>query len=166
VDGKQDNAIVSVRYHDHTVEFVEVLDERAGHYLRVHARDVDYTKDLSRFIHRLIGSKLQKKYGNKWGDADRREAREQILELVNEARRRHKRNQRALANNPLFADESTYREIAKSPSGRQQLASPIEPDNTHVPTPEVLAVPDEELFVLPQLAVPHLSTPSTLGVIQ
>jgi putative transposase len=84
--GRAERLQLEVRYHEHTVEYVEVLDPSVKEYIRVPATDPEYSRGLDRYTHRVVQMHLKAKYGRNWGQADRRRIREFIDQLVVESK--------------------------------------------------------------------------------
>jgi putative transposase len=162
-DGPLETEVVKVRYHEDTVEYVDVLDPGTDEYIRVYARDREYTANLTRFMHCLIHRQLREKYGDAWKEPDRIQARKEIAELVNAARRHHERIRRAAAKNKPSYDIVTYREIAKHSTAHDQILIADQRVEASTPTQEVSILPDDQLIMLRPLPVPHLTTNNHLG---
>ena len=93
VDGKVKAPKMDVRFHDHTVDYVDVLDPTTSTYVRVASVDPEYTTDLDRVSHRALQRRTICDKGTSWTYADRRDVRRKTEKDVeeNEAHTRHQR---------------------------------------------------------------------------
>jgi putative transposase len=76
---------LEIRYHEHTVEYIEVLDPETKQYLRVPANDQKYAVGVDRLMHAVIKRKLKDEFPEKWTSADRRRIRHEILGVVEQS---------------------------------------------------------------------------------
>jgi putative transposase len=96
VDGKAKAPKMDVRFHDHTVDYVDVLDPTTSTYVRVASVDPEYTTDLDRVSHRALQRRTICDKGTSWTPADRREVRRKTEKDIEE-NEAHTRNLRRLA---------------------------------------------------------------------
>ncbi|WP_144373396.1 DDE-type integrase/transposase/recombinase [Vogesella urethralis] len=69
---------IELRFYDHSVEFVDVYDAQAEEFIRVPAVNEDYTKGLTRHLHRLISAESKRRYGSDPTQSQRLQARHEI----------------------------------------------------------------------------------------
>lgn len=93
VDGKAKAPKMDVRFHDHTVDYIDVLDPATKLYVRVPSVDPEYTTDLDRVSHRALQRRTLCEKGTSWTYADRRGVRVKTEKDIeeNEAHTRHLR---------------------------------------------------------------------------
>lgn len=96
VNGKVQAPRMDVRYHDHTVDYIDVLDPVSKVYVRVESVDPEYTTGLDRISHRAIHKQTLSDKGTSWTPADRRGIRAQTEKDVKEAKA-HTKSLRRLA---------------------------------------------------------------------
>jgi hypothetical protein len=84
---------MDVRFHDHTVDYIDVLDPATRMYVRVPSVDPEYTTDLDRVSHRALHRRTLCEKGTSWTYADRRGVRVKTEKDIeeNEAHTRHQR---------------------------------------------------------------------------
>lgn len=86
VNGNVKAPRMDVRYHDHTVEYIDVLDPVSQTYVRVESVEPEYTKGLDRVSHRAIHRHTLSEKGADWKHSDRRAIRVQTEKEVKEAK--------------------------------------------------------------------------------
>lgn len=90
--GTQDS--VQVRYFDVDLSYVEVIHPITRQPIRVPAEDQAYTRNLSRYLHKLTRAQVRKDFKSKSTSTDLMEARLRSQELISESRSEAKRARR------------------------------------------------------------------------
>ena len=96
VNGKVKAPHMDVRFHDHTVDYIDVLDPMTRTYVRVASVDPEYTTDLDRVSHRALQRRTLCEKGTSWTYADRRGVRVKTEKDIEESEA-HTRSLRRMA---------------------------------------------------------------------
>lgn len=96
VDGKVKAPHMDVRFHDHTVDHIDVLDPSTRTYVRIASVDPEYTTDLDRVSHRALQRRTLCEKGTSWTYVDRRNVRSKTEKDVEESEA-HTRSMRRMA---------------------------------------------------------------------
>jgi putative transposase len=144
------DAAVEVRYHEETVEHIEVLDPKSQTFLRVPAVDTEYTAGLDRHTHTVIKRTLARQFGRAWRLEDRREALAEIRQVVEAAGQSKRKLTRAAKRREALINRPNTNSTDPTPRLVQML-----------PRARPLVAEDGELPDLPAIDLMHSPSGAT-----
>ena len=121
-DGARKAPRLRCKYYDRSVDYIDVFDPNLDQYVRVHAKDPEYTQGLDRLTHRAIQKRVSKQYGTRWTPADRRLVRRQIEEDVQACASDTRRKRRASARKERAKTQAEHKRNPASNRAHRAVA--------------------------------------------
>lgn len=122
-----ENAPVQLKYYEDTVAHIHVYDPLQKEYIRVPAKDAEYTKDLPRSIHRLVRESARKKHGDHVMSSQLLQAKAEIEELIQTALKEKKMGHRKSGARLMMQDSEAVLDnsdpLAKARKSRKSAPS-------------------------------------------
>jgi len=119
-----ENLQLTIKYYMETIAYIHVFDPFKKEYFQVECTQDEYTKDITREMHRIIQSETRKKFGERYNLSQIMEARDEIARTVGEAISAKKMADRKKSAMALKHDSES---VLESKNPIQAAQKPIKP---------------------------------------